>query len=208
MSIWDAFAKISSSNLNSGGEKPEFIIAGLGNFGIDYENTRHNAGFIVMDKLAEINNIKLDRHKFKSVCGFGKIADKSCLILKPQTYMNNSGEAIAEACNFYKIPVENIIVVFDDISLDVGKMRIRRKGSHGGHNGAKSIEYLLNSQNYPRIKIGVGQKPHKDYDLAKWVLSRFTDDELKTLDTTAKNACDAISIMISDDISKAMNLYN
>ncbi|MBQ5563403.1 MAG: aminoacyl-tRNA hydrolase [Clostridia bacterium] len=185
----------------------EYIVVGLGNPDRKYENTRHNAGFITVDTLADKMDIRLDRIKYKSLCNTCTIADKKVLLMKPSTYMNNSGQAVVEAMNFFKVPSENVIVIFDDISLDVGKMRIRRKGSDGGHNGIKNIIYLSGSDRFPRIKMGVGNKPEK-WDLADWVLSNFTDSERKLLDETAQKACDAVEKIISGNIDKAMNLYN
>ena len=185
----------------------EYIVVGLGNSGTKYENTRHNAGFIAVDNLAQKLGVKIDRIKYKSLVTTCKIEDKKVLLMKPSTYMNNSGLAVVEAMNFYKIPPENVIVLFDDISLDVGKMRIRRKGSDGGHNGIKNIIYLSGSDKFPRIKIGVGHKPEK-WDLADWVLSRFSEAELKSLTETADKACDAVSLMINGQTDKAMNLFN
>lgn len=193
-------------------EKPsggvDYLIVGLGNPGSEYEATRHNAGFIVVDMLAENLGCGLTKLKFKSLYGTADIGGKKCLILKPQTFMNNSGEAVRDAAAFYKIPAENIIVVSDDISLDVGRLRIRRKGSDGGHNGLKSIIYLLNSDNFARIKVGVGKKPHPDYDLAAWVLSRFKNDEVDDLKKAAENACDAIKLMVEGKTDMAMNKFN
>ena len=183
------------------------IIVGLGNPDRKYENTRHNAGFITVGTLADKMDIRLDRIKYKSLCNTCTIADKKVLLMKPSTYMNNSGQAVVEAMNFFKVPPENVIVIFDDISLDVGKMRIRRKGSDGGHNGIKNIIYLSGSDRFPRIKMGVGNKPEK-WDLADWVLSNFTQSEKKLLDETANNACDAVEKIIAGNIDKAMNLYN
>ena len=185
----------------------EYIVVGLGNPDRKYENTRHNAGFITVDTLADKMDIRLDRIKYKSLCNTCTIADKKVLLMKPSTYMNNSGQAVVEAMNFFKVPSENVIVIFDDISLDVGKMRIRRKGSDGGHNGIKNIIYLSGSDQFPRIKMGVGNKPEK-WDLADWVLSNFTESERKLLDETAQKACDAVEKIISGNIDKAMNLYN
>lgn len=193
-------------------EKPsggvDYLIVGLGNPGSEYEATRHNAGFIVVDMLAEKLGCGLTKLKFKSLYGTADIGGKKCLILKPQTFMNNSGEAVRDAAAFYKIPAENIIVVSDDISLDVGRLRIRRKGSDGGHNGLKSIIYLLNNDNFARIKVGVGKKPHPDYDLAAWVLSRFKNDEVDNLKKAAENACDAIKLMVEGKTDMAMNKFN
>ena len=152
----------------------DYMIVGLGNPGKQYESTRHNAGFICLDLLAEKYSISVKKLKFKSLLGEGRIEGKRCLLLKPQTFMNLSGEAVRDAAEFYKIPPENIIVIYDDISLDPGKLRIRRKGSDGGHNGMKNILYHLKSDGFPRIKVGVGAKPNPEYDLADWVLSRFT----------------------------------
>ena len=185
----------------------EYIVVGLGNPDRKYENTRHNAGFITVGTLADKMDIRLDRIKYKSLCNTCTIADKKVLLMKPSTYMNNSGQAVVEAMNFFKVPSENVIVIFDDISLDVGKMRIRRKGSDGGHNGIKNIIYLSGSDQFPRIKMGVGNKPEK-WDLADWVLSNFTESEKKLLDETAQKACDAVEKIISGNIDKAMNLYN
>ena len=185
----------------------EYIVVGLGNRGSKYDGTRHNAGFIAVDRLAERLNVRIDRIKYKSLCTACVIGDKKVLLMKPSTYMNNSGLAVTEAMKFYKIPPENVIVIFDDISLDVGKMRIRRKGSDGGHNGIKNIIYLSGSDQFPRIKLGVGHKPEK-WDLADWVLSRFTESEYKTLGEAAEKACDAVELMINGQIDKAMNLFN
>ena len=187
---------------------PEFIIVGLGNPGKKYELTRHNAGFLFADLLADKNNEKISKIQFKSVTANITLGGHRCLLMKPQTFMNNSGEAVKQAAAFYKIPPENIIVVFDDISLPCGKMRIRRKGSDGGHNGIKSIIYLLNSDKFPRIKLGVGEKPHPDYDLADWVLSSFKKPELDELRIAAENACKAVEMMVQGNIDGAMSNYN
>lgn len=185
----------------------EYIVVGLGNSGTKYENTRHNAGFIAVDRLSQRLGVKVDRIKYKSLVTTCTIEDKKVLLMKPSTYMNNSGLAVTEAMNFYKIKPENVIVIFDDISLDPGKMRIRRKGSDGGHNGIKNIIYLSGSDCFPRIKLGVGHKPEK-WDLADWVLSRFSEDEYKLMLEAADKACDAVSLMISGQTDKAMNLFN
>ena len=184
-----------------------YIVVGLGNSGTQYENTRHNAGFIAIDILAEKLNVKIDRIKYKSLVTTCTIANQKVLLMKPSTYMNLSGQAVTEAMNFYKIPPENVIIILDDISLDVGKMRIRRKGSDGGHNGMKNIIYLSGSDMFPRIKLGIGHKP-ENRDLADWVLSRFTGDEYKLLSQTGEKAADAAELIISGQIDKAMNLYN
>ena len=186
----------------------EYMIVGLGNPGRQYEETRHNVGFITMDMLADKYGIKVNKLKFKSLMGDGRIEGKRCLLLKPQTFMNLSGEAVRDAAQFYKIPPENIIFIFDDISLDPGKLRIRRKGSHGGHNGMKNIIYHLKSDSFPRIKIGVGAKPNPEYDLADWVVSRFTQSEAKLIKEVAEDTVSAIEYMVKGDIDKAMSNYN
>ncbi len=187
---------------------PEFIVVGLGNPDRKYTLTRHNSGFLCVDVLSQKLNFRIDKLKFKSLMGDVTINGHRCIVMKPQTYMNNSGEAVRECANFYKIPPENIIVIYDDISLDVGKLRIRRKGTDGGHNGIKSIIYHLNSDQFPRIKVGCGKKPHPDYDLADWVLSEFKKDEQKALEPALENACKAIELLLDNNIDKAMNLYN
>ncbi len=187
---------------------PEFLIVGLGNPGRQYELTRHNAGFLFADLLADKSNFKINKIQFKAVTAVIELGGRRCLLMKPQTFMNNSGEAVKQAASFYKIPPEKIIVVFDDISLPCGKLRIRRKGSAGGHNGIKSIIYHLNSDNFPRIKLGVGEKPHPDYELADWVLSNFKKDEIPLLREAAENACSAAELMVNGDTDKAMSSFN
>ena len=187
---------------------PEFIICGLGNPGAKYEATRHNTGFIFLDMLADKYGVKLSKIKFKGVCETADINSHKCLLLKPQTFMNNSGQSVREAAAFYKIPPENIIVVFDDVSLECGRLRIRRKGSDGGHNGIKSIIYHLNSDNFPRIKLGVGMKPDSAYDLADWVLSAFSKDEMELMRKAAGNAVAAVELMVNGEVDQAMSKYN
>lgn len=187
---------------------PEFIIVGLGNPGKKYELTRHNAGFLFSDLLADKNGESISKIQFKSVTANITLGGHRCLLMKPQTFMNNSGEAVKQAAAFYKIPPENIIVVFDDISLPCGKLRIRRKGSDGGHNGIKSIIYHLNSDKFPRIKLGVGEKPHPEYDLADWVLSSFKKNELDALRDAAENACKAVEMMVQGNTDGAMSNFN
>ena len=182
----------------------EFIIAGLGNPGKEYEMTRHTAGFLTLDILANREGFTTDRIKYKSVCADVMINGHRCLVMRPQTYMNNSGEAIKEAASFYKIPPERCIVIFDDIDISLGALRVKRKGSAGTHNGIKSIIYHLNSDNFPRIKIGVGAKPHPDYDLKDYVLSSFSKQEQETLKKTMEKACDAIELIVGGDVDKAM----
>ncbi len=182
----------------------EFIIAGLGNPGKEYELTRHNAGFLTLDILANREGFSTDKIKYKSLCADVMINGHRCLVMRPQTYMNNSGEAIKEAASFYKIPPERCIVIFDDIDISLGALRVKRKGSAGTHNGIKSIIYHLNSDNFPRIKIGVGAKPHPDYDLKDYVLSSFSKQEQETLKKTMEKACDAVELIVGGDVDKAM----
>ena len=182
----------------------EFIIAGLGNPGKEYELSRHNAGFLCIDILANRENFKTDRLKFKSVYADTMINGHRCLVMRPQTYMNNSGEAIKEAATFYKIPPEKCIVIFDDIDIGLGALRVKRKGSAGTHNGVKSIIQHLGSDNFPRIKIGVGNKPHPDYDLKDFVLGTFSKQEQNILKETMEKACDAICLITDGNIDKAM----
>ena len=186
----------------------EFLIVGLGNPDRKYENTRHNSGFIMLDYIADELSVRVNRVKFKSAVGEAVINGHRVLLMKPSTYMNNSGQAVVEAMNFYKIPAENVIILLDDINLDVGKMRIRAKGSDGGQNGMKNIIYLSGKDTFPRVKIGIGKKPNPDYDLAAWVLSKFTKDELKALEKVAENTYDAVQLIMDGKISEAMNRYN
>lgn len=186
----------------------DYIIAGLGNPGAKYEMTRHNAGFLAIDMLAMKQNKEIKRLKFHALTCDAEIEGKKCLLMKPQTFMNNSGEAIGEAAKFYKIPPQNIIVLSDDISLDVGKIRIRRKGSAGGHNGLKSIIAHLGSEDFPRVKIGVGKKPNAYMDLADWVLGRFSKELEPQLKEALENSDGAISLIVQDKFDRAMNLYN
>lgn len=186
----------------------DYIVAGLGNPGAKYEMTRHNAGFLAMDLLAITKNTDIKRLKHHALVADMQIGGKRCLVMKPQTMMNNSGEAIGEAAKFYKIPPENVIIVYDDISLDVGQTRIRRKGSAGGHNGIKSIIVHLGSENFPRIKVGVGKKPTPEYDLVNWVLGRFPKEQERDLKAALENSVSALELIVGGDIDKAMNLYN
>lgn len=188
--------------------KIEYIIAGLGNPGSKYAGTRHNAGFMAMDLLAKEQGFEYKKLKFHALIADEMVGDKRCLLMKPQTMMNNSGEAIYEAANYYNIPDENILIIYDDISLDVGKTRIRRKGSAGGHNGIKSIIECLGSDEFPRVKVGVGKKPNAGYDLASWVLGEFPKEQKESLSGALKNAVEASKLIVNDEIDKAMNLYN
>ena len=186
----------------------DFMIVGLGNPGKQYEATRHNAGFIAMEALADKLGAEVKRIKYKSYCGETTIGDKRVLLMMPQTYMNNSGEAVAEAMQFYKLTPAQVLVMMDDISLPVGKIRIRRKGSDGGQKGMRSIITLTGSDEFPRIKLGVGAKPHPDYDLAAWVLSKFTKEEQPLMVEAAKRAADAACLIAEGDIDAAMNQFS
>lgn len=188
--------------------KIEYIIAGLGNPGPKYADTRHNAGFKAIDLLAEKNGFEIKKSKFKSLIADEVIAGRRCLIMKPQTMMNLSGEAILEAADYYNIPDENIIIIYDDISLDIGKIRIRRKGSAGGHNGIKSIISCLGSEDFPRVKIGVDKKPDARIDLAAWVLGSFPKEKEAELNTALENAVGSVELMVNNRIDEAMNKYN
>ena len=185
----------------------EFLIVGLGNPGRQYENTRHNAGFIPVDAIAEKTGARVDRIKFKGLCGECMLGGKKVLLLKPSTFMNLSGQSVQEAMAFYKLPPEKVLVIFDDISLEPGKLRIRRKGSDGGHNGIKNIIYLSGKDTFPRIKMGVGKKPNPNWDLADWVLSRFSEEEGKALLDAANRAAAAAELIVQGKIDEAMNRY-
>ncbi len=186
----------------------DYIIAGLGNPGARYEMTRHNAGFLAMDLLAIEEGFDIKKLKHHALVCDAVINGKRCLVMKPQTMMNNSGEAIGEAAKFYKIPPENVIIVYDDVSLDVGQTRIRRKGSAGGHNGIKSIILHLSSEDFPRVKIGVGKKPNPEYDLVSWVLGKFPKEQETDLKSALENTTKAVRLIVDGEIDKAMNLYN
>ncbi|MCD7723855.1 MAG: aminoacyl-tRNA hydrolase [Clostridiales bacterium] len=186
----------------------DYIIAGLGNPGAKYEMTRHNAGFLAVDLLALNHGAEIKKLKFHALTGDLKLGGARCLLMKPQTYMNNSGQAVSEAARFYKIPAENIIVFSDDVLLDVGKIRIRRKGSAGGHNGLKSIINLLGSQDFQRVKIGVGKKPAPETDLIEWVLGRFPKEQEAQLKEALQNAAAAAELIAGGKTDEAMNLFN
>lgn len=184
------------------------IVVGLGNPGDKYKHTRHNAGFLALSYVSQKLGTDINKAKFKSLCTECNIAGKRVLLMLPQTYMNNSGEAVMAALDFYKLNPENILVIFDDISLPCGKIRIRKNGSAGGHNGIKSIIAHSGSENFARIKIGVGEKPHPEMDLADWVLSSFSKDEQKILFDKFSDVYSALELMLQDDTEKAMNNFN
>lgn len=184
-----------------------YIIAGLGNPTKEYDKTRHNVGFSVIDVLADQYNIDVSERKHKALCGRGAIEGQKVVLMKPQTFMNLSGESIRAAVDFYKVEPEDIIIVYDDVSLEPGQLRIRLKGSAGGHNGIKNIIAHLGTQEFPRIKVGVGAKPPR-MDLAAYVLSRFSQGEQKLMDEAFKEAAEAAVMMMTDGADRAMNHYN
>ena len=184
-----------------------WLIVGLGNPGKEYEHTRHNAGFRALDLLAENLNCKVDKLKFQGLYGQVNYGGRQVFLLKPQTFMNLSGEAVGEAARFYKIPSEKVIVISDDVSLDVGKMRIRKMGSAGGHNGLESIIACCGGDDLPRINIGIGKKP-EGWDLADWVLGKYSEEDLKTLQGMYENSFEAAKLMVSGKLDEAMNKFN
>ncbi|MDR0196862.1 MAG: aminoacyl-tRNA hydrolase [Oscillospiraceae bacterium] len=184
------------------------IICGLGNPGTRYENTRHNCGFMVIDDLSKKYGVPVKKLRFKSLTGEAVIDGARCLLMKPTTYMNKSGEAVTEALRFYKIPPENALLICDDINLDVGVIRVREKGSDGGQKGLQNIIYLSGSDAFPRVRIGVGGKPHPDYDLADWVTGPFFKTEKDALEFALGNAVAAAEMFAAGDIVGAMNKFN
>ena len=186
----------------------DWLVVGLGNPGREYERTRHNVGYRTAELLAKEAGVKIDRVKFRGLTRACTLAGQKVLLLKPETYMNLSGEAVQLAAMFYKLPIDHVVVVSDDVSLPVGKIRVRAEGSAGGHNGLKSIISHLGSQDFPRVKIGVGAKPHPDYDLADWVLSSFSAEEEKTLAPALEHAAAAVLELIQNGPAKAAAKYN
>ena len=203
--IFDLFKKIEQKSDTS---PVTYIVAGLGNVGKQYEKTRHNAGFLAIDYIAEKCGVKIDRVKFHATVAEANIGGARVLLMKPTTLMNNSGVAIGEAAAFYKIPPERVIVLHDEISFDAGIIRIRRKGSAGGHNGLKSIIAHLPGEDFPRIKIGVGKKPTPEYDLANWVLSKLPESELQAMSERFADISGAVEDIIKGNIDAAMNKYS
>ena len=185
-----------------------WLIVGLGNPGEKYENTRHNVGFQVIDELAERQGKPVQRLKFKALTGLLTIGGEKALVLKPVTYMNLSGEAVRPAADFYKLPPERILVISDDVALAAGRLRIRAKGSAGGHNGLKSIIQHLGTDQFPRIRVGVGEKPHPDYDLADWVLGRPQGEDKKVIDAAVKRAADAVECILTQGLERGMGKFN
>lgn len=210
MSIFDVFAKLEQEKaVKQAVAGPiEWLVIGLGNPGSKYTETRHNAGFRALDAYCAKSGQKMDKMKFKSLIGEGQFGGARVLFMKPQTFMNLSGEAVRDAAAFYKLDPSHILVLSDDISLDVGRIRVRAKGSAGGQNGLKNIIYHLNSDQFPRVKIGVGAKPHPGYDLADWVLSRFTADEQEAIDAAVARAMQAAEAIILSGAAQAAQKFN
>lgn len=205
--IFDLFKKIENTP-KAGVGTVSWLIAGLGNPGTEYVRTRHNVGFMAADALASACHIAIDRAKFHALVGEGTVGEARVLLMKPQTYMNVSGKAVAEAASFYKIAPEHVIVYSDDISLAPGRLRVRMNGSAGGHNGLKSIIECLGSENFPRIKIGVGQKPTPEYDLADWVLGKLPPKEYDAVLARMENLIDGTRALIAGDHDLAARLCN
>ena len=199
---------ISLFGTNKKSSSLDWIVVFLGNPGDKYENTRHNVGFMTADALGEKLNKPIQRLKFKALTNVVEYGGCRVLLMKPTTYMNLSGEAVREACMFYKLPPERVLVVSDDVSLPVGKIRLRRNGTAGGHNGLRSIIGQLHSDQFPRLKIGVGAKPHPDYDLADWVLGHFSKEDRKAVDAAIDRALNAMECLFTQGIDKAMSWYN
>ena len=206
--IFELFKKISGSGTAQSGGKVTHLVVGLGNPGLRYASTRHNTGFMALDFIAERCGVKVEKVRFKSLCGEGTLGGVRVLLLKPQTFMNLSGEAVRAAADFYKIPPENILVLSDDVNFDVGVMRVKRGGSAGGHNGLKSIIEQLGSENFPRVKLGVGKKPTPEMDLADFVLGVYSVADKKTLLSLFDKVYTCVEDILSGNIERAMNLYN
>ena len=206
--IFDIFAKISRESAAKPKAPIEWLVVGLGNPGRDYVNTRHNAGFMAVDAIAKKKGVHCDRSRFKALTAECQIAGKGVLLMLPQTYMNLSGEAVCEAARFYKIAPEHILVLSDDVNLEVGRMRLRDSGSDGGQKGLRSIITLMGNDKFPRLRIGVGKKPHPDMELADWVLSRFTDAELKQLEKLTGIAAECVELYIGGKTDEAVRLCN
>ena len=185
-----------------------WLIVFLGNPGNEYENTRHNAGFLCADAMEKLTGTAINKLRFHALTARCTVAGEGVLLLKPQTYMNLSGDAVGEAARFYKIPAEKVIVISDETALPIGRVRVRRSGSAGGHNGLKSIIAALGGENFPRIRLGVGGKPHEDYDMRDWVLSRFTGQDLQDITDAAQRAAKAALCYIEHGPDKAMNEFN
>ena len=186
----------------------DWLLVGLGNPGDQYENTRHNVGFLVVDELADRAKVPVQKLKYRALTNTATIGGQKVLLMKPITYMNLSGEAVRQAVDFYKVPADHVLVVSDDTALAVGRLRIRKGGSAGGHNGLKNIIQHLGTDQFPRVRLGVGEKPHPDYDLADWVLGKFQGEDKKAMDAAVKKAADAIECILDQGLDKGMNRFN
>ena len=206
--IMELFRRIEKDQPRDSGENSgeTYVIVGLGNPGKKYATTRHNVGFLTLDTLAKETGISITKIKHKALIGEGRVGGKKVVLVKPQTYMNKSGESVQELVGFYKIPMENLVVIYDDIDLDPGRLRIRKKGSGGSHNGMRSIIRLLGDDGFPRIRIGVGRPDQQD--LASFVLSQFHEDEKQDVADTIEKAAKAAVTIVSEDLERAMNTYN
>lgn len=185
-----------------------WLIVGLGNMGGEYDHTRHNVGFDVVDALADRLDIPVQRLKYKALTNTAVISGEKVLLMKPVTFMNLSGEAVEQAASFYKVPPERILVISDEVALPPGKLRVRPSGSAGGHNGLKNIIAHLHSDQFPRIRVGVGQKPHPDYDMADWVLGRPQGEDRKAIDDAVSRAAQAVECVVREGTERAMNKFN
>lgn len=190
------------------GAGAEWLVVGLGNPGEKYENTRHNVGFLTVDELAERARVPVQKLKHRALTNTLEVGGVKVLLMKPVTYMNLSGEAVRQAVDFYKIPPERVLVVSDDTALAVGRLRIRKGGSAGGHNGLKNIIQHLGTDQFPRVRVGVGEKPHPDYDMADWVLGKFQGEDKKAIDGAVKRAADAVECLLKEGPDRAMNRFN
>ena len=206
--IFDIFKKIEKENESRAMAPITHIVVGLGNPGDKYFYTRHNAGFLAMDYVSQKCNAQVNRSKFHALVGEGMIAGKRVLLMKPQTFMNLSGDAVSEAAAFYKIPIENIIVMSDDVNLDVGRIRVRKSGSDGGQKGLRSIIERMGKDSFPRVRFGVGKKPHPDYDMADWVLGNFSEEDKKALFECFAIAYSGIEKLVAGDVDGAMQICN
>ena len=206
--IFDIFKKIEKERTSASVEPITHLVVGLGNPGDKYFYTRHNAGFLAMDYISQKCGAQVNRSKFKALVGEATIAGKRVLLMKPQTLMNASGDAVIEAANFYKIPIENIIVLSDDVNLDVGRMRVRKSGSDGGQKGLRSIITRMGSNNFPRVRFGVGKKPHPDYDMADWVLGNLSEEDKKAIFECFVIAYGGLEKLLVGDVDGAMQVCN
>ncbi len=206
--IFDLFKKIEKTSAPSSQRSVSFIVVGLGNPGDKYAKTRHNIGFMSLDHISDKLGIKVNKLKYKALIGEGVLSGARVLFMKPQTFMNNSGEAVREAIDFYKLSPDKVLVIYDDISLEPGKMRVRLKGSDGGHNGIKSIIKHLGTNEFPRIKIGVGAKPTPEYDLADWVLGSVEKEAIEPISKCIENSLECAELIVGGNSAKAMEKYN